>query len=227
MPDRTTLYRDCFALAVLALVVFLAVALATYDAADPLSVPVAPLHLAHVPHPTVYPPSPRVHNLCGYAGALAADAMFSWFGAAAYYVVLSLAIIDFFLLRRRAIDSPALRMLGWLASLAGIATLLAIAVPAWSPGPVIGSGGFFGALGKTMLLAHFATAGGVIIASSLTLGGLLLATDYVLIETALLLCRIAALPARAAGSKAMSATLARNRNRTDLDESLPGDLSIK
>jgi DNA segregation ATPase FtsK/SpoIIIE, S-DNA-T family len=227
MPDRTTLYRDCFGLAVLAAIVFLALALATYDRADPLSVPVAPLHLAHRPHPTVYPANEHVHNLCGYTGALAADAMFSWFGAAAYYVVLSAAIVDFFLLRRRGIDSPALRMFGWIASLAGVTTLLAIAMPAWSPGPVIGSGGYLGALGKAILLTHFATAGGLIIASSLTLGGLLLATDYVLIETALLLCRVAALPARAAGGKALSATLARGRNRTDLDESLPGDMSIK
>src|SRR4051812_16847204 len=181
MPDRTTLYRDCFALAVLALVVFLAVALATYDAADPLSVPVAPLHLAHVPHPTVYPPSPRVHNLCGYAGALAADAMFSWFGAAAYYVVLSLAIIDFFLLRRRAIDSPALRMLGWLASLAGIATLLAIAVPAWSPGPVIGSGGFFWGAGKKKFLGPFAAPRGLIFFRRLKLRGALLGPHHLLI----------------------------------------------
>jgi S-DNA-T family DNA segregation ATPase FtsK/SpoIIIE len=49
-----------------------------------------------------------------------------------------------------------------------------------SPGPVIGPGGYLGALGKAMVEAHFATVGGLILMSSILLGGLLLCTDYML-----------------------------------------------
>ena len=75
--------------------------------------------------------------------------LLTWFGVGAYYLVFSLAVLDFQLLRRREIDSPALRMIGWIASLGGITTIAAIAFPSLSPGPVIGAGGYLGALGKS------------------------------------------------------------------------------
>jgi S-DNA-T family DNA segregation ATPase FtsK/SpoIIIE len=229
MPDKSRLYRDFLALALLALVVFLSLALVSYDAADSVAAPVAPLNLVHQADPLVYPANLRLHNMCGYFGALAADALLSWFGVGAYYVVLSLAIFDYHLLRRREIDSPALRMLGWIASLAGVTTIAAIGFPSVAPGPVIGSGGYLGALGKAAALAHFATVGGIILASSVTLGGLLLSTDYALIETALFLYRIARLPRAKAGGDAEAAKSlpGSKRSRTDLEDSLPGDVSVK
>jgi S-DNA-T family DNA segregation ATPase FtsK/SpoIIIE len=228
MLDKRTLYRHCFALALLALAVFLCLSLFTYDAADPIGVPVAPLNFAHTPNPAVYPANEHIHNVCGYCGALAADAMFAWFGVVAWYVVVSLGVLDYHLLRRQEIDSPALRTLGWIASLAGLTTIFAIAFPSLSPGPVIGSGGYLGALGKAIVLAHFATIGGLIIAGSFLLGGLLLWTDYALIETAAFLCRVASLPARKAiGRDNSDQRTSGKRNRTDLDENLPSDVSVK
>ncbi|MBW8884972.1 MAG: hypothetical protein JF612_09405, partial [Planctomycetia bacterium] len=47
MLDKRTVYHHCFALALLALAIFLCLSLATYDAADPVGVPVAPLNFAH------------------------------------------------------------------------------------------------------------------------------------------------------------------------------------
>ena len=70
-----------------------------------------------------------MHELLRHWGALAADALFTWLGVGAYYFVLSLGVLDFQLLRRREIDLPALRMLGWLASLAGVTTIAAIGLP--------------------------------------------------------------------------------------------------
>ena len=194
MPDKSRLYRDFLALALLALVIFLSLAIVSYDPADAVPTPVAPLNLIHQVDPLAYPPNLRLHNMCGYFGALAADALLNWFGVGAYYVVLSLGVFTYHLLRRREIDSPALRMLGWIASLAGVTTIAAIGFPSFAPGPVIGSGGYLGALGKAAALAHFATVGGIILASSVTLGGLLLCTDYALIETAVFLYKIACLP---------------------------------
>src|SRR5205823_10124682 len=145
------------------------------------------------------------------------------------YVVLSLAIFDYHLLRRREIDSPTLRMLGWIASLTGVTTIAAIGFPSLSPGPVIGPGGYLGALGKAAALAHFATVGGIILSASVMLGGLLLCTDYALIETAVFLYQIACLPRTKTGGQTdpTKASPVSKRNRTDLEDSLPGDVSVK
>jgi DNA segregation ATPase FtsK/SpoIIIE, S-DNA-T family len=229
MPAQRSLYRDFFALVLLGVTVFLSLALVSYDPADPVPTPLAPLHLAYQPHAVVYPANLRIHNVCGFCGALSADALLTWFGLGAYYLVASLGIFDYHLLRRREIDSPALRMLGWIASLAGLTAILAIAFPTLSPGPVIGPGGYLGALGKSVALLHFATIGGLILAGSVTLGGLLLCTDYALIETAVFLYRIASLPRMQGGDRLSGGKSAAKgkRSRTDLDESLSGDVSVK
>jgi DNA segregation ATPase FtsK/SpoIIIE, S-DNA-T family len=226
MLDQRSLYRDFFALALLALVVFLSLALFSFDPADPVAAPVAPLHLVHQPDPLVHPANLRVHNVCGYAGALAADALLTWFGVGAYYAVLSLGVLDVQLLRRRPIDSPALRMLGWIVSLAGLTTIVAIGLPSLSPGPVIGPGGYLGALGKGLALSHFATIGGLILAGSVTLGGILLCTDYALYDAIVFAGRL--LPRRnPEGDPPTVKTGASKRNRTDLEDAVPTDVSVK
>ena len=57
-----------------------------------------------------------------------------------------------------------------------------MALPQFSPGPVIGSGGYLGAAARGLLQMHFATVGAYILTLSLILGGLLLCTDYVLVR---------------------------------------------
>jgi S-DNA-T family DNA segregation ATPase FtsK/SpoIIIE len=228
MPDQRTLYRDLAAIALLALVAFLALALFSYDSADPVKTPLPPFHFLYEPNPLVYPPHSQVQNLCGAWGALAASALFTWLGIGAYYLVVSLGVLDIQLLRRREIDAPALRTIGWIASLAGITTIAAIAFPRLSPGPVVGPGGYLGALGKSILLMHFAAIGGTILATSLTLGGLLLWTDYALWNVlvffgGLFIRRPAAVDER----QPLHAASAGKRSRTDLDAGPPTEVSIK
>jgi S-DNA-T family DNA segregation ATPase FtsK/SpoIIIE len=227
MLDQRRLYRDLFAIALAALVVFLALSLVSYDPADPVAGLTPPLNLLYQADALVHPPHARAGNWCGFWGALAADLLLNVLGLGAYYLVLSLGVLDVQLLRRREIDLPALRMTGWLASLIGVTTLAAIGFPALSPGPVIGSGGYLGALGKSLALMHFATIGGLILAASVTLGGLLLATDYAIIQVIILFYQIATFR-RTTGSQAgdVKGTTAK-RNRTDLDQSLPGDVAVK
>jgi S-DNA-T family DNA segregation ATPase FtsK/SpoIIIE len=169
MFEERNFKRDCLALGLLGLVVFLGVALFSYDPADP-------------PSTLVYPAHAEVTNACGRSGAMAAAFMYESFGMGAIYLVFSLALIDGLMLARRIIDDPVLRVIGWGVSLIGVTTLVAMAMPSLSPGPVIGSGGYLGAAGRGLLELHFATAGAYIIAISLILGGLLLATDYVLLH---------------------------------------------
>lgn len=160
---------DLCALALLALIVFLTMALATYDSADP-------------PSSMFYPARTQVVNACGHLGAWSAHLLLSALGLAAYYSVFALSVLDLQLLMRRQITAPSLRTVGWLLSLWGFATLAAMALTSFSPGPAIGAGGYVGAAGRGLLESHFANAGAYILVLSLILGGLLLCTDYVLLR---------------------------------------------
>jgi DNA segregation ATPase FtsK/SpoIIIE, S-DNA-T family len=220
MPDQRRLYRDLCAVALAALTVFLGASLVSFRPGD-----------AVAGDQVVYPANTAIQNICGAFGAYAAHFGFTWLGVGAYYAIVSLAVLAVQLLRRREIDNPALRMMGWLLSLAGLTTFVAIALPGISPGPVIGPGGYLGALGKTLALMHFATIGGLILAGSVTLGGLLLATDYGLMEVVELIVGLMPVRSAVAPSSETDAqgTKAGKRSRTDLEDSLPGsgDVAVR
>ncbi len=200
MFENRSLASDLFALALLVAVVFLGIALFTYDPADPLGEPVSPLNRVYTPDLVVYPQNETIANGCGYWGAYAADLLFTALGACAYYFLVSLAVLDYHLLRRREIGAPIVRAVGWVASLVGLAAIVAITAPRMSPGPVLSSSGYLGALAKGVLHTHFATTGSLILAASLFVGGLLLCTDYVLFRLIGMVLSVILLgPARAAG----------------------------
>ena len=171
MFEDRSLKIDLCALALLALAVFLGFSLWTYNATDP-------------PSTIVWPASEVVHNACGRAGALAAHYLFESLGVGAYYLEASLAVLTFLLLRRREIDQPVLRTFGWAVSVIGLTTLVALAIPNSTPGPVVGAGGYIGAMGRSLLESHFAVAGAYIFTLSVLLAGLLLSTDYFLFRAA-------------------------------------------
>ncbi len=169
MFEHRNLKLDLIGLALMALTVFLAAALLSYDRADP-------------PNDLVYPQNFEIHNICGRSGAIASWGLLEAFGSGAYYLVVSLAVLDAILLTRRKVNQPWVRAGGWLLSLLGVTVLAAIACPQCTPGPVIGAGGYLGAAGRGLLQMHFALLGTCIIALSALFGGLLLCTDYVLIR---------------------------------------------
>ncbi|MBU4272192.1 MAG: DNA translocase FtsK [Planctomycetes bacterium] len=206
MLENRNLKTDLLALALLAGVIFLASALISYDPADP-------------PGKLVFPQNGRPTNACGYWGATAGRLLFEALGLGAYYLLLSLAAWDAALLARRQLGQPWLRAGGWLISLAGVVTLAAMTAPRLSPGPVIGAGGYLGALGKALLQTQFASLGAYIIASSMVLGGLLLATDYSLVR---LLAWVVGKPTRSLGRGVLQVSTAYaqkvRRRRSDLDD---------
>ncbi len=106
--------------------------------------------------------------------------LFTQFGLGAYYVLVSLALFDVALLRRRVPEMPAARAFGWFASLLGVTTLFQLAAPPVPGTPIIGPGGYLGVIGKAALEEHFAAAGSMILASSVVAGGLIICTDYAL-----------------------------------------------
>ncbi len=171
MFENRNLKLDLFALTLLAFCAFLATALASYDSTDP-------------PGTLVHPPRDAYENACGPMGAYAAHMLFAGVGFGAFYVLGSLVVVGVLLLKRREIDQPVLRGMGWAISLAALATLLAMLLPGSSPGPEVGAGGYLGAMGYALLESNFATAGAYILALSVLLAGMLLCTDYLLLRFA-------------------------------------------
>ncbi len=200
MFEDRSLKIDLVALALLALVAFLGVALWTYDATDP-------------PNSMVWPPTNIVHNACGRAGALTSHYLFESVGAGAYYLAGTLIVLTFLLLRRREVDQPIIRSVGWAISIAGLTTLLALLYPNWTPGPIVGAGGYIGAMGRSFLESHFATAGAYIFTISVLLAGLLLSTDYVLFRAAAVTTSVTGRSLLHVGHVARKAS----RVRTDLE----------
>ncbi len=199
MFENRNLASDLFALGLLVVTVFVGISLLTYDPADPVGEPMTPLSRIYAPDIVVYPQNETIANGCGRWGAYAADLLFTALGACAYYLLVSLAVLDFLLLRRREIDTPVVRTIGWVASLVGLGAIVAILMPGISPGPVIGSAGYLGAVAKALLHTQFATPGSLILAASLFGGGLLLCTDYVLLRMFVMIVSVALIgPARAA-----------------------------
>jgi S-DNA-T family DNA segregation ATPase FtsK/SpoIIIE len=206
MHEPRNLKLDLLALALLALTIFLAAALISYDPGDP-------------PSTLVHPARHEILNICGRSGAMAATVLFSAFGLGAYYLVFSLATLDAVLLGRKTVDQPWLRLTGWLLSLVGVCTFMAMAVPYGSPGPVIGSGGYLGATGRGFMELNFASVGAYILTISFIVAGLMLATDYVLVH---LLALVVGKPAQGLGrsvAKVGSACAEKlAKKRTDLDD---------
>ena len=91
--------RDLTSLVLLAGCIFLAAALATFDAGDP-------------PTSRVFPPHARAGNACGLLGAAVAGSLFECFGIGAWCVVAFVVALDVALLRRRAMPDLPLRTAG-------------------------------------------------------------------------------------------------------------------
>ena len=180
MSERN-LKQDLIALAIGAFVVFLTTALITYHANDKVEPLIAPLNHLYQADVVQYPQSTFVQNICGPLGATTADLLYSLFGFGAWYLVGSLALLVVALLRRVEVDSPTIRIGGWAVSCVGVCTCLALTIPLVTPGPIYGSGGMLGAITHAVLTGSFATTGGLIIGLSMVFGGIMLATDYMLI----------------------------------------------
>src|SRR3954471_14187390 len=205
MFEDRSLKIDLCALALLAIAVFLGIALWTYNPTDP-------------PSTIIWPASNVIHNACGSAGAFIAHYVFESLGIGAYYLTGSLAVLTFLLLLHREIDQPILRTFGWAVSVIGLTTLVALSMPNSTPGPVVGAGGYIGAMGRTLLESHFAVAGSYVFALSVLLAGLLLSTDYFLFRAAAVTSSITARSLLHVGHISKSAK--KTRVKSDVEEEI-------
>ena len=174
-------FRDISAIVLVALTLLATVSLVTRDPADPVHEPMWPLRSIYSPDSIVYPQNESITNACGYWGALLASAMVDGIGITSALVVAAMGGIATALLIRGHMNAPVLRSLGGTAMILGAATAAHLS-PVQLPGmPVIGTGGYLGAMSGEWLLSHFAPAGAWILTSTVLLVGVLLTTDYALL----------------------------------------------
>ncbi|HVJ68516.1 MAG TPA: DNA translocase FtsK 4TM domain-containing protein [Caulifigura sp.] len=171
MPDVQRLKSDLLALAILALTVFLGLALVSYSPSDP-------------PGDLVYPAPTTLHNLCGPTGAKLAHQLHSALGLGSWFLLFGLILFDVRLFARKPVPDPFLRLLGGTAALAAICGALQLALPRLGSGPVYGSGGFIGSAGRILMTERLSTGGSSILLATLFIAGLMLATDALLARIA-------------------------------------------
>jgi S-DNA-T family DNA segregation ATPase FtsK/SpoIIIE len=171
MPDVQRLKSDLLALAILALTVFLGLALVSYSPSDP-------------PGDLVYPAPTTLHNLCGPAGARLAHQLHSALGLGSWFLLGGLILFDMRLFARKPVPDPFLRLLGGTIALVSICGALQLALPRLGTGPVYGSGGFLGSAGRILMTDRLSTGGSAIVLTTLFIAGLLLATDVLLARIA-------------------------------------------
>jgi len=171
---------DLAALVLMAATVFAALSLISYDPADE-------------PGRNVYPLNMPTRNICGTAGAYLAHGLLNTMGQSAYLLLLGVVIFDVRLLARRPLSDPYIRMVGFLMILFCLSIGLQTLNLGWGHLPIIGSGGYLGAWGYSLLDRRFSIAGTLIFVVTGILAGMMLACDSAFV---LLAKWLKALPAK-------------------------------
>ncbi len=185
------------AVVLLTAIIFLVSALATWDPAD---VPVnrnAFLNSIYQPDVLVYPPNEMIHNACGSLGCWMADLLIHVLGIGAYYLVLGLIALEVKLFQQRSVKAPWFKTIGWVLSLLGLTTIGYLVIPNWVAGPVIGSGGYVGALMGGLLRMNLGIIGSVMVAIGATVVGLMMWTEYLVLRAGRVMFAPAAVAANA------------------------------
>ncbi|MEL7267218.1 MAG: DNA translocase FtsK 4TM domain-containing protein, partial [Planctomycetota bacterium] len=172
---------DVSAIALCAFTAFLLVSLLTHDAADPVARQGGLLVSIFCPSVTRYPLNQEIQNACGIWGAWVSALLIGTLGIASALIVAACGGVGTALLLRGKLNAPVLRSLG--GTLIVLATCTGLGMLSWRPSgfPVVGSGGYLGAMTSTMLHQHFADAGAWILIGTVLAVGVLMTTDYALL----------------------------------------------
>ena len=164
MIDIQRFKTDIIALGLLAVTVFLGLSLFSYDPADP-------------PAQLVYPVRDVAQNLCGTTGAHTAHLLRSGFGVGAWGIFLALIVIDMRMFSRQQAVGVFVELFGLTLILTSTCIATQMMLGANGTTPLIGSGGYIGALGFSLLESKFSVAGSIILLISMFFAGLLLTAD--------------------------------------------------
>ena len=157
------------AIALLPVIAFVAVALVSFDAADP-------------PAGRGFPPRVEPANACGHLGAVVATTIYQSVGLAGWLAVGFLAGLDLALFRRRQLADLPWRAAGVVLAMLGTATLLTLFLPNAVPRPLWGPGGSLGLMAAHVARQYLAPTGAAIVAAALLGTGLFLACDQLMMQ---------------------------------------------
>jgi S-DNA-T family DNA segregation ATPase FtsK/SpoIIIE len=225
LERKPNLVRDICALVLIAFTLILTVSLVTHNAADPLDTPIWPISEFYTPDATIFPPNATITNACGYWGALLSSLLLDALGVASAIVIGALGGVATALILRGSLNAPVLRSLGGTIIVIAVATGGAM-LPLQASGlPVVGGGGFLGAMTSTWLLEHFAPAGAWILTMTLFLVGTLMTSDYALLYASKRLLKEGGKVSRSGLKRASKALPGPRRRRpfTDLEEPIKID----
>ncbi len=196
MSEERKIRNDIIAVGLLAGIIFLVAALATFDPADPAYNASALLNRIYQPDQLHFPAQTEFNNACGRIGAWTADMLINTLGIGAYFLVIGLIAMEIALFKRQSIPSPWLKTAGWTLSLLALTTLASMTLPDWFFSPLIGPGGYLGALGKGILGSHLGLGGSLIVTVTVLLSGMMMWTEYLVFRAG----RLAFAPAMVAAS---------------------------
>ncbi|QDT89764.1 DNA translocase FtsK [Gimesia algae] len=164
MIDIQRFKTDLIALGLLAATVFLGLSLFSYDPADP-------------PAQLVFPVRDVAQNLCGDSGAQIAHYLRTSFGIGAWGIFMALIVVDMRMFSRQQNSGVFVELIGLALILISLCIASQMMLGQNNATPLIGSGGYIGALGFSLLETRFSIAGSLILLTSMFLAGLLLTAD--------------------------------------------------
>jgi len=161
--------RQILAIVLVPVVVFISMALISFDPADP-------------PASRGFPPRIEPANLCGHLGSTVATLIYQSTGVAGWLGVVFLAGLAIGLFRHQRFADLPWRATGAVLSITGLATLSTLFLPPFIPRPVWGPGGLGGTLFADFATRYLASAGAAIAAATVLGLGLFLVADQVMMK---------------------------------------------
>ncbi|MFK7766443.1 MAG: DNA translocase FtsK [Mariniblastus sp.] len=183
MSEERKIRNDIVAVGLLAGIIFLVASLATYDPTDPAHKASALLNNIYQPDQLTYPATSDFNNACGRIGAWTSDLLINTLGIGAYFLLIGLIAMEIALFKRQSVDAPWLKTIGWAVSLFALTTLATMIIPSGFMSPLIGPGGYVGALGQGILGSQLGATGSLITAVTLFFAGMMMWTEYLVFKT--------------------------------------------